>query len=321
MEFDWEKAKEKYQDVTVSNRLDQVVNQAIEEARKENVLHESVQLDKIVDNAVQKSNRKNQTRRRALYTIAGLAASVSIVFVIGVNTSVAFAETVSNIPVLGQIAKVVMTNQIKEELAASKTDVKIPSVVGLSDAAFEARVNEEIETRVKAHVAKIQKQADELVQARIKTGTPPEDAGKVDIIGDYEVYYKGKDKVSFKINVYSNQGASGWNEAYLYNLDVIENKELTLSDLFKNDSYIHIITDEIKRQMEERIKTEDAMFWNQPEDYEMGMGFEQIRPEQTFHFNEAGELVIYFEKYEVAPGYMGAQEFNIPPALLQDIWK
>lgn len=320
MAFDWEKAKEKYRNVTIPDDLDQVVNQAIERAKKENVQDVPGEQNEFAQHTMQTSKKVKKSHRR-LYTIGGIAASVSIAFVIGVNTSVAFAQSVSNLPVLGQIAKVVMTDQIKEEVEASKTDVKIPSVVGLSDAEFEKRVNEQIQTRVKAHVADIQKQADELIQARIETGTDASEAGQVNIIGDYEVYYQGDDKVSFKIDVFSDQGASGWNEVYLYNLDVVHNKELKLSDLFKNDSYISIITDEVKRQMKQRMQDENVSFWIQQEDYDMGMGFEEIQANQTFHFNKAGELVIYFEKYEVAPGYMGAQEFVIPQDLIQDIWK
>jgi len=31
-------------------------------------------------------------------------------------------------------------------------------------------------------------------------------------------------------------------------------------------------------------------------------------------------LVISFDKYEVGPGYMGIQEFEIPTEVIADIW-
>lgn len=320
MKFDWVKAKEKYQEISVPKSLDQVVDQAIHQAKAENMQEGAIQLDQVVELTIEKSKCR-QRGKRWFYSISSIAATAAIVFVVGVNTSVAFAQSVSDMPILGQIAKVVMTDQIKEELASSKIDVKIPAVVGLSDAEFEKRMNEEIQTRVKAHVATMQQQADEFIQARIETGMDATEAGQVDIIGDYLVYYKGVDKVSFKIDIYSNQGATGWNEVYLYNLDILQNKELKLSDLFIGDSYIATITDEVKRQMEQRIKDGDFVYWIQAEDYEMGLGFKQIQADQTFHFNEAGDLVIYFAKYEVSPGYMGAQEFIIPQDLIRNILK
>ena len=41
-------------------------------------------------------------------------------------------------------------------------------------------------------------------------------------------------------------------------------------------------------------------------------GFESIDEDQTFYLNQAGNAVVVFEKYEIAPGYMGMQEFEIP---------
>ena len=37
-----------------------------------------------------------------------------------------------------------------------------------------------------------------------------------------------------------------------------------------------------------------------------------ITGEESYYFNENGELVISFDEYEVAPGYMGAVTFTIP---------
>ena len=40
-----------------------------------------------------------------------------------------------------------------------------------------------------------------------------------------------------------------------------------------------------------------------------------------FYFNESGELVIAFDEYEVAPGYMGAPEFVIPQKVTAGLLK
>ena len=41
-----------------------------------------------------------------------------------------------------------------------------------------------------------------------------------------------------------------------------------------------------------------------------GGGFPSIADDQRFYINEAGNPVLIFEKYEVAPGYMGQPEFG-----------
>lgn len=51
-------------------------------------------------------------------------------------------------------------------------------------------------------------------------------------------------------------------------------------------------------------------FYNTGEDYVDE--FNLITGDESFYFNENGEIVIVFDEYEVAPGYMGAVEFTIP---------
>jgi hypothetical protein len=40
--------------------------------------------------------------------------------------------------------------------------------------------------------------------------------------------------------------------------------------------------------------------------------FEKIKADQNFYLSSNHKLVISFDKYEVAPGYMGIVEFEIP---------
>ena len=47
--------------------------------------------------------------------------------------------------------------------------------------------------------------------------------------------------------------------------------------------------------------------------------FECIDANQAFYISDAGKLIISFNKYDIAPGYMGIQEFEIPTEILQDI--
>lgn len=47
--------------------------------------------------------------------------------------------------------------------------------------------------------------------------------------------------------------------------------------------------------------------------------FEKISKYQNFYINNESKLVICFDKYEIAPGYMGVQEFIIPAEIISDI--
>ena len=45
------------------------------------------------------------------------------------------------------------------------------------------------------------------------------------------------------------------------------------------------------------------------------MTLRSLPVDESFYFNEEGLLVIAFDEYEVAPGYMGAVEFTIPSSV------
>ena len=41
-------------------------------------------------------------------------------------------------------------------------------------------------------------------------------------------------------------------------------------------------------------------------------GFTELSPDAKFYINGEGNVVIVFDEYEIAPGYMGFPEFEIP---------
>ena len=65
---------------------------------------------------------------------------------------------------------------------------------------------------------------------------------------------------------------------------------------------------------------ENLIYWAD-KDLDLGFGFEQIKEDQNFQLNEQGQLVICFDEYEVAPGYMGLVEFAVEDEAIADILK
>jgi hypothetical protein len=109
-----------------------------------------------------------------------------------------------------------------------------------------------------------------------------------------------------------------------FKYDTIDKKNevlITLPSLFKDDSYVDIISENIKEQMIKRHEADDMMFYWVEGVEEEGLVdlFEKISKEQSFYINSEGKLVISFDKYEVAPGYMGIQEFVIPTEVISEI--
>ena len=98
-------------------------------------------------------------------------------------------------------------------------------------------------------------------------------------------------------------------------------KMITLKDLFHEGSdYKKRISDSIKEQMRAQMKKDSSKTYflddDQPE-----WDFKQIKDDANFYISDNGELTFVFDKYEVAPGYMGLVEFSVPTEKLSDIVK
>jgi hypothetical protein len=82
---------------------------------------------------------------------------------------------------------------------------------------------------------------------------------------------------------------------------------LSLPLLFQNKNYLHLISEDIHRQMQENASHDKSqIYWPiiNKEDF-------KLIDDPEFYIDAEGYLVISFDKYEVAPGYMGAPQFRI----------
>ena len=71
--------------------------------------------------------------------------------------------------------------------------------------------------------------------------------------------------------------------------------------------YMELANEAVREGIAQRSQDPDNIYFEPGEG-----GFESIDEDQTFYLNQAGNAVVVFEKYEIAPGYMGMQEFEIP---------
>lgn len=106
--------------------------------------------------------------------------------------------------------------------------------------------------------------------------------------------------------------------------DTIDKKKqvlITLPSLFKDDSYVKILSDNIKKQMIKQNKSDsNKYYWVDGIEKDPNMcTFKEIFNEQSFYINPENKLVICFEKFEVAPGYMGSAEFVILTDIISNV--
>lgn len=250
------------------------------------------------------SRKRGRNMKKQIISIAAAMVIVIGGFGIGVNTNEAFANSVSDVPVLGSLAKVFTVEQVYEEDDAYVADLNIPGIEGLKDKELQSKINNLVKEQVIAAVDDTKALMDEYKEAFLATGGKEEDYHPQEINVDYDVKCLNEDILSFE--VYKTETlASAYFDMFYYNYDLKTSKALTLRDLLGSE-YKEIANKQIKEQIAERAKDSDNMFFE-----EDNGGFSGIDDEQQFYMNKEGNPVIVFNKYSIAPGYMGIQEFEI----------
>lgn len=106
----------------------------------------------------------------------------------------------------------------------------------------------------------------------------------------------------------------------IYHIDKQTGEMINLSGLFQEGAdYITPISENIKAQMKERMADDESVFYWVDQEDTPELNFQSIKEDAVFYVNENGKLTIVFDKYEVAPGYMGSVEFEIPTEVVKDL--
>lgn len=253
--------------------------------------------------------RAIRKKRYIFPKVIGSLAACCAAFIFAVNTNTVFAESIYKIPVLGDFAKVVTFKQYQSEDNIKIVNVKIPALQETGNNKLENKINQEIRNKIDLLVEESKQHAQEYYDAFMETGGKQEDFLPVDIVVDYEVKHSDDNQVSFVVTRFEGS-FSAYTEKYYYNIDLATGKELTLKDVL-GENYKEKANTSIQQQIQQQMKDESSdKSYFVPEDL-TGLEFKSIRDDQGFYINEDGKTVIVFDKYEIAPGYMGFPEFVI----------
>ncbi|HJA92220.1 MAG TPA: DUF3298 and DUF4163 domain-containing protein [Candidatus Eisenbergiella merdipullorum] len=293
------------------------------------------ELKETVDRAVHSVDKRKSAaiyRRRRLMRAArniGVAAAAVLVCVtVGVNTNEVLAKELGQLPVIGSLVRVLTITSYHEEDGDHDITVNVPEITveneektqepesdaaeSLSEEDIEDAVNAQIQQIVDDHVAQAKEKFAEYKEAFFATGGTEEEWGDrtMDINVDYEVKYQEGSILSLVLTTSENWVAAQ-ELRYYYNIDVLENRELTLEDLLGED-YVDIANESIIRQMQERAAAdENLVYWGVTEHESQIGGFVSVDENTDFYINADGNPVVCFAEYEAAPGFMGIQEFEI----------
>lgn len=235
-------------------------------------------------------------RRRVL----AIAASLAFAFLVLMpNVSVTYAQVMSNIPVLGVIVDVFTVRNYNFNGDHYELNAEVPNVA-VTDGENQVitDINADIDTFTNNIINKFYEDL---------ASTESSEYGSVNI--DYEVVTNNDKWFTLKINV-TEVEASGYMYAKYYHINRETGKYVTFNDLFDTTSYValeeYIIAD-MKAQME---ADEDIVYFF--DDPVIGEDIIYVSDDQNFYFDENNNLVMAYNEYEVAPGYMGMPEITIP---------
>lgn len=209
----------------------------------------------------------------------------------------------------------------KEETKnTSPADTKEPEEASSTN--YVADVNAAIEKIVSDYKADATKRIEEYKQAFLETGGTEEEwlERGADIDVSYEVKYQSDTTLSLVLTTNESWVAS-YGQQYFFNMDLVNGKDITLEELL-GENYVETANAVILEQIKQRSETEGYIYWGyeqynkeyseaNPDDTLADEGFKTVGPETKFYINEAGNPVIVFDKYEIGPGYIGSQEFEI----------
>lgn len=279
-----DKLKKDYENTEIPNELTEVVNTTIREAKLE------------------------QRKKRPVFrnSIIGVAASAAI-FVGSINVSPAFANTMVNVPILGSIVQVLTVQQMKVDEGTYQADVATPGINGLEDENLQTALNDKYMAENKELFEQFEREIAELKKAG---------GGHLGVDAGFEVLTDNDRILSIMRYQVNTVGSSSTTMRY-DTIDKVNNVLITLPSLFKNDSYIDAINAYIEGEMERQMAADEMISYFT--ENEFGEGFTTIRSDQNFYITDEQKLVISFDKYEVAPGYMGVVTFEIPTEIVEDL--
>ncbi len=275
---------------------------------EEKELMSSEEKERLLENMQRKGIISGKGKRKQSGKIGKAArwGAVAALFMLVVipNISAEAAYAMEQIPILGSVIKAITIREYQyesERFSADIQEVQLEHSGGTEDVKTDESIkaiNESIEEMTDRLIARFEEQ----VEAGESYGG---------IYVNHEVVTDTDAWFTLRMDVAEIAG-SGTQYQYYYHIDKTTGEIASLGDLFKEGAdFVTPISENIKKQMrDEMAKDEMKMYWVDSEE-EVGFQFEAIKNDQNFYLNDHGQIVICFDEYEVAPGYMGLVEFTV----------
>ena len=258
------------------------------------------ELEQRVQAGIRQGRSAGRAKRHGFRWGIGVAAAC-VVMIGGLNVSPTFAAAAADVPVLGGLFQVLTVRNYETVKDGIDYDVSVPEVE--AGGALTEAVNAQIQERVDAHLAQAQADWDAYKEAFLATGGTEEELGdrEMDVIIDYEIKAQTDTTVSFVVDF-----AEGWvasmQQRYCYNLDIANDKDITLADVLGED-WVNICNTAVQAYIDQDTS---GLFFTP----EQG-GFTTVDDTTSFYMNEDGSVTLVFPEYAIAAGAAGIVEIPV----------
>lgn len=231
--------------------------------------------------------------KRAGGTAAAAVAAIALLS----NTSPTIAQAMEQIPVIGAISQVVTFRTYENQTGHMEARVNVPEI---EESGKTIPANEEMDQYAQA-----------LIDEYEKTVREQAGEGNYSLDSTYETVFENDKYVCIVVHTTVAQGgAAQFTKAFT--IEKKNGESISLLELLENDeSRLNAVSDSIKAQMREQMAADENVIYYLDSDMPE-QDFKGLTGEESFYFSQNGELVVAFDEYQVAPGYMGAVEFTIP---------
>lgn len=238
---------------------------------------------------------------------AAASIAFALIFIMP-NVSTVYAKSMEHVPVLGELIRVVTIRNYFYSDENHELDIDVPQISDFATGDAAKRINADVDELTRDLMTQFYQELE---------GVGRDGHGSVQV--DYKVIQNTERWFTLKLSV-NMIAASGNSYFKYYHVDKQTGEIIKLSDLFTDSDFGQIIAENIKDQMRKQME-EDSNLSYFATDAEFGHDFAHVSDDHNFYFNEQGDLVIPFDKYEVAPGFMGCPEFVVDKAVIQGILK
>ena len=229
--------------------------------------------------------------------ISTAACILFVMLVVLPNLSVTYAHAMENIPIIGDLVEIFTIRNYFYSDGRHELDAEVPEVNDPNNEQVSDLINKDVNELTSAV---IQKFYDDLEISH--------DTGYGSIYIDYETVTNTDEWFTLKLTVSEVQASSNTYFKF-YHIDRTSGTYVTFGDLIDSEDF-GAIEQIIREQMEAEMAADpDVVYWT--EDTELGQSITALSTDQNFYFDDAGNLVIVYNKYEVSPGSMGCPEIVI----------